>query len=37
VEALVEFDDAVRERVGMVAASAFGTGVLVGMTAARSN
>lgn len=36
-EALVEFDDAVRDRVRMFSASAFGTGVLVGLTAARSN
>ena len=36
-ETLVEFDDAVRDRVCMFSASAFGTGVLVGLTAARSN
>jgi hypothetical protein len=34
---LVESDDAIRERVSMLTASAFGTGVLVGLTAARSN
>ena len=36
-ETLVEFDDAIRDRVRIFSASAFGTGVLVGLRAARSN